>query len=108
MTASSWAEVLIGLGSIIVVGIINIAAVAYFYGRMTAKVEALSDLVKKLCGDHTDIALNKAEVSTLKGQIAWGTQQFEALWRAIWALSRGEKVREYDPLDPNYPNRPPR
>lgn len=87
--------------------LVNAVIVAYFFGRLSAKVEVLSDLVKRLCGDHTDIALNKADVSTLKGQIAWGTAQFDALWRAVLALSRGERVREYDPLDPNFPNRPP-
>lgn len=77
--------------------------VAYLFGRLSAKLESLTKLVEKLCGDHTEIAVSKQKISVVEGQVAWGTRQFEALWRAVQALGRGDKVREYDPLDRTTP-----
>ncbi len=104
MNIDVWIPVAASVGLALV---INLVLFAYFMGSMKTELRQLKEKIDAIGDSHTSIELLKARVKNTEESIRWGTSQFEAIWRAVRALNRGEKVRDYDPIDPDYPNRPP-
>lgn len=89
--------------ALIVAAIINVAIVAYTYGRLSAKVETLTKLVERLCGEHDDIIRNTVKMAEHDGEIKSMKSRFDEVLQMIYRLGRGERVAPEHFLQPPPP-----